>query len=75
MHFDDIKLNGYGYKLQCNILRDYFTKNNELQVGELINIANGTEEGIKILKKNFIQKEIPIQKQKEIFELMKTTIK
>lgn len=39
--------------INCNVIymRDYFTKNNEHQVGELINIANVTEDGIKILKK------------------------
>lgn len=63
--------------INCNVIyyEIILQKNNKLQVGELINIANGTEDGIKILEKNFIQKEIPIQKQKEIFELMKTTIK
>ena len=40
---------GYGYKGQVDMLRPIFTKNGELQVGELINIANETADGLKVI--------------------------
>lgn len=40
---------GYGYKGKVDMLRPLFTKNGELQVGELINIANETENGVNII--------------------------
>lgn len=48
-HFYDIRHNGLGYREQCEKLRAYFTKNGEIQVGELINIANGSSKGGDIL--------------------------
>ena len=55
VNFQDIQIGGLGYQKKCNILRPFFTKNGELQIGELINIANETEGGVKIIKKKMKQ--------------------
>ena len=73
--FDKIKTKGYGYKDGCNLLREYFTKDGELQVGDLINIINGTEDGTKKLLKKFKEFNVPKAKQKEIFESLNLIIK
>ena len=45
---------GLGYNSECSKLRGFFIKNGELQVGELINIANETESGTRIMMKKLI---------------------
>lgn len=55
INFDRIKYEGLGYNLECSKLRPYFIKDNKLQVGELINIANETENGVKILVDKLIK--------------------
>lgn len=50
-NFERIKTEGLGYNLECSKLRPFFTKNGNLQVGELINIANETESGTRIMMK------------------------
>ena len=52
-NFDTIKYSGLGYRRECNILRSYFENDGKMQVGELINIANETESGVKIMLKKF----------------------
>lgn len=49
-HQDMIRTDGFGYRRNCNQLRQYFQKDGEMQVGELINIANGTESGERIIR-------------------------
>ncbi len=51
INFKKIQVNGYGYRDAVNLLRPYFTKDGALQVGELINIANETSNGLKAIKK------------------------
>lgn len=53
VNFERIKYEGYGYNETCRMLRPFFTKNSILQTGELINIANQTEDGLKFLMKKF----------------------
>lgn len=48
-HFTEIKYNGLGYRDICDVLRPFFEKEGKIQIGELINIANGTEDGKKIM--------------------------
>ena len=74
-HFELIKTNGYGYKLGCNILRKYFTKDGILQIGELVNIANGTEDGVKTLLKKFREYNVSKEEQRIIIDTLKTMIK
>lgn len=52
VNFERIKTDGLGYNLECSKLRGFFTKDHELQIGELINIANETESGTRIMIKN-----------------------
>lgn len=54
VNFERIKTDGLGYNLECSKLRGFFTKNGELQVGELINIANETESGTRIMMKKLM---------------------
>lgn len=54
VNFERIKTDGLGYNLECSKLRGYFTKNGRLQVGELINIANETESGTRMMMKKLI---------------------
>lgn len=51
VNHEKIKYNGLGYATGCNRLRPLFAKDSKIQVGELINIANETESGHRILKK------------------------
>jgi len=51
VNFERIKTDGLGYNLECSKLRGFFTKDHELQIGELINIANETESGTRIMIK------------------------
>lgn len=51
VNFAKIQTDGYGYQRQVSIIRELFTKEGKLQVGELINIANETEDGLKIINK------------------------
>lgn len=74
LHFNAIQTNGYGYKEGCNLLRQYFTKDNQLQVGELINVANGTEDGVKKLLKKFKEFNVPKAKQIKITEYLKAMV-
>lgn len=66
-HFDAIQTDGYGYKEGCKLLRKYFTKNNALQIGELINIANGSEDGTKILRKKLTEYGLSKDEQSNFF--------
>ena len=50
VNFAKIQTDGYGYKGKVDMLRTIFTKNGELQVGELINIANETTDGLEYIK-------------------------
>lgn len=75
MHFNAIQINGYGYKDGCNLLRKFFTKDNQLQVGELVNIANGTEDGVKKLLNKFKELNMSKQEQIDIFDRLKAMIK
>lgn len=59
-HFTEIKYNGLGYRNQCDAIRPFFEKGGEIQVGELINIANGSESGQKILTKKLKEKGISL---------------
>lgn len=59
-HYTEIKYNGLGYRNQCDALRPFFEKKGEIQVGELINIANGSESGQKILTKKLKEKGISL---------------
>lgn len=67
-HFEAIQTSGYGYKDGCNLLRKFFTKDGELQVGELINVANGTEDGIQKLNKLFEKFNVARKEKTKIFE-------
>ena len=49
INFERIMTDGLGYNLECSKMRGYFTKDEKLQVGELINIANETESGTRIM--------------------------
>ena len=69
-HFESIQTGGYGYKEGCNLLRRFFTKDGELQIGELINVVNGTEDGIKKLRKLFDKAGLSKAKLDEIFDLL-----
>ena len=69
-HFESIQTGGYGYKEGCNLLRRFFTKDGELQIGELINVVNGTEDGIKKLRNLFDKAGLTKAKQDEIFDLL-----
>ncbi len=51
VNFELIQTDGLAYQSGCNLLRGFFTQNGELQVGELINIANETESGLRIMRK------------------------
>ena len=55
INFDKIRTEGYGYKESVAKLRALFTKNDELQIGEIINIANETENGLRIIEKKLKQ--------------------
>ena len=54
VNFERIMTDGLGYNSECSKLRGFFIKNGELQVGELINIANETESGTRIMMKKLI---------------------
>lgn len=75
LNFNAIQINGYGYKDGCNLLRKFFTKDNQLQVGELVNIANGTEDGVKKLLNKFKELNMSKQEQIDIFDRLKAMIK
>lgn len=49
INFAKIQTDGYGYQRQVSMIRELFTKEGNLQVGELINIANETEDGVRII--------------------------
>lgn len=68
VNFSDIQINGYGYKHQVNAIRDLFTRDGKLQIGELVNIANETEDGIKIVNKKLKAKGYS---QTDIFDFWK----
>ncbi len=68
VNFSDIQINGYGYKHQVNAIRDLFTRDGKLQTGELVNIANETEDGIKIVNKKLKAKGYS---QTDIFDFWK----
>ena len=52
VNFDAIQTGGYGYRRECDLLRRFFTDDDgKRQVSELINIANETESGVRILRK------------------------
>ena len=55
-HFTEIKYNGLGYRDICDVLRPFFEKEGKIQIGELINIANGTEDGKKIMLRKIKEK-------------------
>lgn len=74
LHFNAIQTNGYGYKEGCNLFRKFFTKDNQLQVGELVNIANGTEDGVKKLLKKFKELNISEYEKNKILDLLQTMI-
>jgi hypothetical protein len=49
-HFREIRKEGLGYKKSCDLLRGLFSnENGEIQIGELINIVNESEDGLKIV--------------------------
>jgi hypothetical protein len=48
-HFEEIRTEGLGYKENCNLLRDLFSKDGKIQVGELINIVNESQDGLIIV--------------------------
>lgn len=50
VNYEAIQTVGLGYKQSCNILRELFTKNEILQVGELKAVANKTISGEDMLK-------------------------
>ncbi len=52
---DAIKYNGYGYNRLCDKLRPLFSKKGVVQIGELVNITNGTESGERIVRKKLKQ--------------------
>ena len=54
VNFERIMTDGLGYNSECSKLRGFFVKNGELQVGELINIANETESGTRIMMKKLM---------------------
>lgn len=56
VNHDDIRKYGYGYDRNCNLLRRVFTKDDVLQLGELINIANGSDNGYKALTRVLIKR-------------------
>jgi hypothetical protein len=58
LHFDKIKYEGLGYHDKCNILRKHFEKDGQIQVGELINIANESVSGKDILIKKLKEKKM-----------------
>lgn len=49
-NFEKIKFKGMGYQGACNVLRDIFTKDGILQVGELKEVANKTIRGTEQLE-------------------------
>ncbi|MBR6251571.1 MAG: hypothetical protein IKR17_10330 [Bacteroidales bacterium] len=53
-NFELIKYRGLGYRRECDALRRYFEKEGQLQVGELINIANETERGHNVMIKKIM---------------------
>ena len=55
VNFDKIMTDGLGYNFECRKLRRFFLKDGELQVGELINIANETESGTRIMVKKLMR--------------------
>ena len=55
INFERIMTDGLGYNLECSKLRGFFTKDGTLQVGELINIANETESGTRIMIKKLMR--------------------
>ncbi len=75
LNFNAIQINGYGYKDGCNLLRKFFTKDNQLQVGELVNIANGTEDGVKKLLNKFKELNMSKQERIDLFDRLKAMIK
>lgn len=74
IYFDAIKVNGYGYKSGVDILRKYFTKDGELQVGELLNVINGSHKGVNILTNKFNKMKMFKVHQNAIFEKLGTTL-
>jgi hypothetical protein len=50
------------------------TTNNKLQVGELINVANGTEDGVKKLLNKFKELNMSKQEQRKIFNKLDAMI-
>ncbi len=55
VNFGRIQTDGLGYNLECSKLRGFFVKDGALQVGELINIANETEYGSRIMIKKLMR--------------------
>ncbi len=55
VNLERIKTDGLGYNVECSKLRGFFTKEGMLQVGELINIANETESGTRIMVKKLMK--------------------
>lgn len=71
-NYNMIKYNGLGYKHSCNVIRKYFEKDGELQVGELLNIANETESGYNKMIKKLIKSGLSkTDAKKELIKLLK----
>lgn len=73
-HYDEIRINGYGYRDIVDILRPYFTKDGKLQIGELINIAIGEEDGIKKLSRMFKELNVSSRERKRIMHILNNAI-
>lgn len=74
LHQDAIRLNGYGYGDVVDILRPFFTKDGELQIGELINIAIGEEDGIRKLNRRFKVLNVSSSERKRVMHILNNSI-
>lgn len=64
VNYERIKYEGLGYSRECDRLRGFFTKDGEIQVGELINIADksiSSEDTLKLKMRRLGMKENEIE--------------
>ncbi len=70
-HQEAIRTNGYGYKGVVDTLRPFFTVDGKVQIGELINIAIGEEDGLKKLLKKIKQHNLSKTERAQIIEILR----
>ena len=71
VNHENIKKNGLGYQTSCNLIRDLFTKDGVMQVGELINIVNGSQSGQRIVENKLKNRGYSEMEIREFFEKIK----